>query len=95
MPSAPEARSPLVSRFAFRDPTLWWARARLDAEQLVLTGWTWQGRYRRAISLSQILHVDVRDEEELVLWLSAGEVVRLRVPQAHRWKARIEAVEES
>ena len=81
----------LVSRFAFRDPSLWWARAYLEAEHLVLTGWTWRGRYRRAILLSQILHVDARGEDELVLWLLKGEGVRLRVPQAVRWKAGIEA----
>ena len=81
----------LVSRFAFRDPSLWWARARLEAEHLVLTGWTWRGRYRRRIGLSRILHVDVRGEDEITLWLFEGEVLRLRIPQARRWKAGIEA----
>ena len=84
----------LVSRFAFRDPSLWWARARLEAEHLVLTGWTWRGRYRRYIALSRILYVDVRDTDELVLWLFEGEVLRLRIPRAQRWKAEIEAYAE-
>ena len=81
----------LVSRFAFRDPSLWWARARLEAEHLVLTGWTWRGRYRRSIAFSRILHVDVRGQDELVLWLVDGEVLRLRLPRARRWKTGIEA----
>lgn len=90
MPFPSDAFPPLVSRFDFRNPSLWWARARLVADHLELTGWTWRGRYRRRIALSRILHVDVRGEDELVLWLLEGEVLRLRVEQAQQWKAGIE-----
>ena len=84
----------LAGRFAFRDPSLWWARARLEAERLVLTGWTWRGRYRRHIPLDRVLHVDAKADDELVLWLIDGEALRLRVPQAPRWKTGIEARRE-
>ena len=85
------ADAPFVTRFAFRNPSLWWARAQLEPDHLALTGWTWRGRYRRQIPLAGILHVDAKDDDALVLWLADGEALRLRVEQARRWKATLDA----
>lgn len=77
--------------FQFRDPALWFARVRLHADRLDLRGWHWHGRYLRTLPLRQILQVDAAGANGLVIWLTSGEIVRLRVRQARRWKTEIEA----
>ena len=81
----------LANRFAFRNPTLFFARARLHTDRIVLSGWHLQGRYRRMISLNCILQADVLDDEGLLLWLASGETIRLRIDRPHLWKKAIEA----
>lgn len=84
------SKTTLTGRFAFHSPALLFARAVLSPTHLTLIGWTWRGRYRRQIAITRILHVDARQADELILWLFDGETVRLRLNQAHRWKAEIE-----
>jgi hypothetical protein len=80
----------LSGRFRFRNPSLLWARVRLYADRLELSGWHMQGRYFRRILLQQVLQADALNADSLLLWLSDGETVRLRVKEAHRWKRTIE-----
>lgn len=89
------SRDALVSRFAFLHPALLFPRATLNDGVLALTGWTWHGRYRRRIPLARILHADVRSDDELILWLFDGEVLRLRIEGAPTWKRAIEASRET
>ena len=91
MPVSRSAPSLLSSRFAFRNPALLFARATLAHEHLSLTGWSWRGRYHRRIPLKRILQVDVPDHDGLLLWLSNGETVRLRIRRPQTWKRAIEA----
>ncbi|HMB93882.1 MAG TPA: hypothetical protein VKP65_23735 [Rhodothermales bacterium] len=88
--TAHRPRALLNSSFAFRNPTLFCARARLYADGLELSGWSLRGRYRRCIAAEQILQVDVLGEDGLLLWLSTGETLRLRIREAARWKETIE-----
>lgn len=79
-----------TDRFSFSIPWLLFARARLFADRLELTGWHWQGHYRRAIAVARILQADALADDRLVLWLNSGETVRLRIRRARQWKAAIE-----
>lgn len=81
----------LDGRFHFQNPALSFSRARLYADRLELTGWRLSGRFFRRIPLSSVLQVDALNDSALVIWLSVGEAIRLRVSQASRWKRRIEA----
>ena len=76
----------LTSHFAFDEPTLWFARAQLEADALVLTRWQITGRYRRRIPLDHIVEVDVPAANRLLLWLTSGRTLRLRMEQAIRWR---------
>ena len=96
MPPPHDPSAALVSRFDFRNPSLLWGRVRLSPKFLLLTGWTWRGRYHRRIPLDRILHADARGDDELILWLFDGETLRLRMKQARAWKAHLDAqMEES
>ncbi len=88
MPAQPP---PLTSRFGFRNPALWFARATLLADHLELNGWHRRGRYARRIPLTHILQADVQEHDGLLLWLADGETIRLRIDRAAAWKAAIEA----
>ena len=79
----------LSGRFRFHNPSLLWARVRLYKDRLELSGWQMQGRYVRRIPLQQVLQADVLKADSLLLWLSNGETVRLRVQGALRWKQAI------
>lgn len=80
----------LSNSFAFYTPVLFFARARLYADRLELTGWSLRGRYRHTLAIDQVLQVDMLDKRGLLLWLSTGETLRLRIREAARWKAAIE-----
>jgi len=85
--SSPE--TVLSGRFRFRDPALLCARVRLYPDRLELSGWQMKGRYHRRIPLQQVLQADALNADSLLLWLSNGETVRLRVEGALRWKQAI------
>lgn len=85
-----ESRPLLESRFRFESPALLMPRVRLYDDRVDLSGWRLFGRFRRRVELSRVLRAD-SDGRRLVLWLDTGEVLRLRVPEARRWKAAIEA----
>lgn len=68
---------------------LLYARARLASDHLELSGWHWRGRYKRRIPLERVVHVDVKGDEGLILWLVDGEVVRLEIEQSHLWRDRL------
>ncbi len=87
--SHPE-RAQHVDRFSFSTPWLLFARVRLFADRLELTGWHLQGHYRRDILIARILQVDALENDRLLLWLFSGETVRLRIKQARQWKVAIE-----
>ena len=90
---SPRLTSPdavLSGRFRFRNPSLLWARVRLYPDRLELSGWHMQGRYVRRIPVRQILQADATTFDSLLLWLSDGETIRLRVKEAFRWKQAIE-----
>ncbi len=87
--SLPE-RAQRADRFSFSTPWLLFARARLFADRLELTGWHRQGRYRRDILVARILQVDALENDRLMLWLFSGETVRLRIRRARQWKEAIE-----
>jgi hypothetical protein len=79
----------LSGSFRFHNPGLLWARVRLYKDRLELSGWQMQGRYVRQIPLQQVLQADALNAESLLLWLSNGETVRLRVEEALEWKRAI------
>ena len=79
-----------MDRFSFSNPPLLFARVRLFAERLELTGWHMQGRYRRDILIQHILQIDALGTDSLVLWLSSGETVRIRIRRARQWKEAVE-----
>ena len=79
-----------TSRFSFREPALLFPRVRLFPGRLVLDGWHWRGRFRRQITLAHILQVDVTSTGRLILWLTSGETIRLRLDDAGAWKQAIE-----
>lgn len=89
----PDSSSPALrsASFSFHDPSLWLARARLYPRRIDLTGWHLRGRYRRRIPLNRILQADAPGPRRLLLWLSDGEVVRLRLRDAHAWQRAIDA----
>jgi len=87
--SLPE-RTQRTDRFSFINPPLLFARARLFADRLELSGWHLHGRYRRALLIRHILQVDALENDRLVLWLSSGETVRIRIRRARQWKAALE-----
>jgi hypothetical protein len=75
--------------FQFTQPALWWGRAVLYRDRLELCGWTLRGRYRRAIALMHIRHVDVLATDVAGLWCVGGETLRLRLRDAASWKRRL------
>ena len=79
----------LSGRFRFHNPALLCARVRLYEDRLELSGWQMHGRFVRRIPLHQVLQADVLKADSLLLWLSSGETVRLRVEGALRWKRAI------
>ncbi len=83
-------RAQHADRFSFSTPWLLFARARLFADRLELTGWHMQGHYRRDILIAHILQVDALENDRLMLWLFSGETVRLRIRRARQWKEAIE-----
>lgn len=93
MNASPDA-APLTSRFRFLNPALFFPRARLDAAGLLLTGWHWRGRYNRRLPLDRILQADALDDNGLLLWLTNGETIRLRIDRAHQWKERISVLQD-
>lgn len=78
-----------TGRFRFRHPALLFARVRLYPDRLELTGWHLRGPYRRRIPLRQILQADAMSQDNLLLWLSDGETVRLHLGRAPQWQAAI------
>jgi hypothetical protein len=89
IPRLTSAETVLSSRFRFHNPSLLCARVRLFRDRLELSGWQVQGRYVRQIPLRQVLQADVLKTDSLLLWLSNGETVRLRVEGALEWKRAI------
>jgi hypothetical protein len=82
---SPPERALRTDRFSFSNPPLLFARARLFADRLELTGWhLWRG-YRRNIRIQHILQADA-----LELWLANGETVRIRIRQFRLGKEAIE-----
>jgi hypothetical protein len=79
----------LSGRFRFQNPSLLCARVRLCKDRLELSGWQLHGRYIRRIPLQHILQADVLKADSLLLWLSSGETVRLRMHEALKWKRAI------
>jgi hypothetical protein len=77
--------------FSFREPLFLFPRMTLHRDRLELAGWSWRGRYRRQIAVARILQVDVTSTGRLLLWLSSGETLRLRVRNADAWKQAIDA----
>jgi hypothetical protein len=57
---------------------------------LVLSGLSLQGRFHRCIELSDVLQVDVKNDNGLLIWLSGGEVIRISIAQPETWKMAIE-----
>lgn len=81
----------LDGRFDFQSPALAFPKARLYADRLELSGWRLRGWFHRRIPLRNVLQVDALNDSALVIWLSVGETIRLRVNQASSWKRHIEA----
>ena len=87
----PENANSFTTRFNFQTPALWFARARLDATHLELTGRQGLKRYHRSIARRHIVHVGVRLPDGLILWLQDGETLRLTVPKPDLWKQALSA----
>ena len=98
MPASPIREALFAGRFAFQNPILFCAKARLYRNCLTLSGWRLGGRslrkYRREIPIPQIVQVDVTDKDQLLIWLSSGETLRLKVVDARAWKKEIDKQSE-
>lgn len=90
----PRKNALLVDRFAFEYPALLCSRVRLFDDGIVLTGWSWKGRYRRRLPLRHVLQIDIVDRRGILLWLASGETIRLRVRKARRWKEAVARIQE-
>jgi hypothetical protein len=80
----------LAGRFDFQSPALIFPKARLYADRLELSGWHFGGRYNRRVPLKNVLQVDVVNASGLVIWLSVGETLRIRIGGALLWKQEID-----
>lgn len=72
--------------FRFARPALLWGQVLLFTDRIELRGWGLRGRYRRAIALRDVEHVDVRAADEVSLWCAGGETLHLRLRGAVGWK---------
>jgi hypothetical protein len=88
-------RAFLTDRFVFQSPSMAFSRARLHADRIELSGWLLGGRYLRLIPLERVLQVDAPSDRSLVIWLSTGETLRIRIRRALRWKREIEIHQKS
>lgn len=84
----------LSSRFQYaaRRPLLF-GKATLYGDRIELIGWHWLDRIHQTIPLDRILQFDyhpLRGGGNLTLYLEGGEVLRLRMKQAHRWREQFE-----
>lgn len=82
-------RTVLSGSFRFKNPALVHPRIRLYTDRLELSGWQLSGRYLRRLVHHQILQADAPTEETLLLWLADGEMIRLEVTDALRWRDAI------
>lgn len=70
---------PPQTSFTVVGRTLWRARARLEDERIVLTGWAGLRRFRRVIVLNDVVEVSIRK-------VSGGSKVTLGLdPEADYW----------
>lgn len=85
----------LSSRFRYPDRRFLYARARLFADRIELTGIHWSGITRHIIALSDIVRLSWRDNTEqtanLKIYLRGGDVVRLWVQGPGLWKYQVDA----
>lgn len=77
-----------TAAFTLEDRQLFWAKARLYADRLELTGWSFSGRYRRSISLEQIKEAEPADGH-LLLHLTTGSPLRLGMAAPKQWAVAI------
>ena len=87
--------SVLSGRFSFEQPAMMRPRARLYVDRLELSGLTLRGRFKRIIPVESILHVDADGDSRLILWVSSGPAIRLRLPKAPTWKRTIDRLRPS
>jgi hypothetical protein len=77
-------------------PKLWWGRARLYPDAVVLSGWTPRGRYHRRLPLDGIRHAKwwgggSRGDMNYVLRLTTGEVLALELRRSSgRWHMKLQ-----
>lgn len=89
-----DSPTPIYShRCTLPNRTLWFGRASLYEDRVVLRGWTWRGRYHRQISLQRIKEVNWRPVPEgpnLILELHNGSSVALRLQTGGGlWNAKL------
>ncbi len=88
-PTKAPPESVRASHFSFREPALLFSRVRLFPGYLLLEGWHWRGHYRQQVALEDILQVDVTSTGRLLIWLTTGETLRLRLDDAIAWRRAI------
>lgn len=75
------------------DQSLWFGKASLYKDRIVIEGWTWQGHYQRDIAVDRIVEVDWRPQPSgpnLALSLDDGRAVRLRLEKGGGlWNAKL------
>lgn len=78
------------------DRSLWFGRASLYKEHIVIEGWTWQGRYRQEIPVHRIESVNWRSRLQgpnLELTLDDGATVSFRLQKGvGLWNAKLHAL---
>lgn len=83
----------LTSRCRYANRRLFFGRARLYRDRVVLAGWTWTGRYTRTIALADVQRIRWFSESSgpnFVFYLRDGEAVRLRLQAGGLWKCQVE-----
>lgn len=79
----------LSSYFRYADHRMLFGVARLFGDRIELASWELTGRKTRSIKLEHIAEMDyhlLKDGSNLSLVLDSGEVLNLRLPEAHVWR---------
>lgn len=87
------SQSIYTHRCSLPNRILWFGKAVLYEDQVVVKGWTWRGRYRREIAIDDIDEVEWRPrptKPNLILHLDEGQVFPLRLREgAGLWNAKL------
>jgi hypothetical protein len=84
----------LVGRAKFFASRAVYGRARLNFDRVIVSGWTWRGRFERTIYLKSVIDVEwwtlTSDGPNLALMTNNGQCVAFWVKSPGVWRFRIQ-----